>query len=294
MKQFTIHFTMKRRIIIISVFSFLFAHSFLAAQTIDEIYHFANQQFKHEKYQEALVELQRVAYFDYDQQYNDVYEKIGDSFFAIGKYEMAVQNFNIAFRITQDDSLKSELIFKKVNCFFQQNNFLLALNELLGISEPNTAYLRNKYHLFLATSYFGIGQYDLSLANFEELLPIHLRLDLAAIFSDFEKFRKRFRPNKIQTMSMLMPGLGQIYLGKIGQGINSVFLVGGIAVATVFIWQSYGLLDAFLSSGSWYYRYYTGGYRNAKNLAVHKLDHEKDEVFQSILNLVEKNIYPLP
>ncbi|MCG6187506.1 tetratricopeptide repeat protein [Maribellus maritimus] len=280
---------MKLKIIIISVFS-LFVYSFSVAQTIDETYDFANQQFRLGNYQKALVEFQRVAFFDSQDKYNDVYQKIGDSFFALNDYNMAAQNYSVAIRIAQTDSLQIELIFKKTNCFFKQKNFLLALNELFVISEPESAYLKNKYHLYLATSYFGIGDYNSALNYFGELIPRQMSEELAEIFEDFENYNQRFRPDKIKTMSMLLPGLGQFYTGNILKGLNSFVLIGGIAVATVFIWQAYGFLNAFLSTSSWYYRYYTGGYKHAKDLAVHKLEHKREVVYQSVLQLIEENI----
>ena len=280
---------MKLKIIIISVFSF-FAFTVLPAQTIDETFKFANQQFQVGNYQQALIEFQRVAFFDSDNKYNEVYQKTGDCFYALRNFDRAIQNYNIAIRIADNDSLKTELTFKKVNCLFKQNNYLLALNELFVLSEPNSFYLRNKYNLFLATCYFGIGEYDDAMTHFNMLVPLQLNDEMTQIFSDYGKLRKRFRPEKIQTMSMFMPGLGQIYTGNVGKGINSFVLIGGIAFVTVVLWQTYGILDAFMSMSSWYYRYYTGGYKSAKDLAVHKLDHEKEEVYHSILRLVEENI----
>jgi tetratricopeptide (TPR) repeat protein len=279
---------------IISVFSFLVACSILEGQTIDETYLFANQNFLTGKYQQALAEFQRVAFFDYEQQYNDVYKKIGDSFFKIGEYDMAVQNYNIALRIAENDSLRIEHIFEKVKCYFQQNNYLLAINELLGAPKPTSVYLENKYQVYLATSYFGNSQYENSLNAFEKIIPVQLRPDLVNIFADFEKVQKRFDPNRIQTMSMFFPGLGQLYIGEIGPALNSILLIGGIATGSFFLWQSYGFVNAFLSTSSWYYRYYKGGYLKARKIANHKLDHEKEQVFQSILNLVENNFNQVP
>lgn len=285
---------MKLRIIIISVFSFLLACSGLKAQNIEETYRFANQHFDNCNYRQALAEFQRVAFFDAENQYLDIYQKIADSFLAVGEHDRAVQNYTIAIRIAEGDSLKTELIFKKVNCFFQQGNYLLALNEILGVPEPASSYLENKYLLYLATSYFGNGQYENSFAVFEKLLPLEIRPELAELFADFAKFQKRFNPKKIQIMSMILPGSGQIFIGEIGQGLNSILLLGGIATASVFIFQYYGIVNAVLSTGSWYYRYYRGGYMKAKDLAQHKLEHEKEDVFQSLLILVENNISQEP
>ena len=91
-------------------------------------------------------------------------------------------------------------------------------------------------------------------------------------------------------MSMLIPGSGQIYMGNIGNGLNSIILVGGIATATVYIWQVYGIIDALLSTGSWYYRYYTGGYKGARNLAIEKIENKKAQVYNNVLDAIENNM----
>lgn len=279
---------MTRKIVIITIFSCV--ANILIAQSIGETWGFANEQFELGNYRQALVEYQRVAFFDTNSEYSDVFQKIGESFYAIGDYHRAVQNFDIARRVAQNDSLKTELIFKKVNCLFKQNNFLFALNELLVISDLTSSYLKNKFNLYLGIGYFGVGNYEESQHYFSKIIKAKSLPDLRDIYNDFEKFRKRFKPSKIQTMSMILPGLGQIYSGNIISGINSIVLIGGIAVITVYIWQVYSFLDAALSMGTWYYRYFSGGYRNAEIFAIEKIEHEKEEVYHQILELIQKNM----
>lgn len=283
---------MMRKTAIIIIFSFI--ANVVSAQSIGKTWKFANQQFELGNYRQALAEYQRVAFFDTNGKYTKVYHKIGQSFYAVGDYNRAVQNFDIAMRITQNDSLKTELIFKKVNCLFKQSSYLFALNELLVISDLNNSYLKNKLNLYLGIGYFGIGNYEESQKYFSKTITVKTLSELHDIFEDFKKFRKRYRPSKVQTMSMILPGLGQIYTGNIVSGINSIVLIGGIAVITVYIWQVYSFLDAALSMGSWYYRYFSGGYRNAEIYAIEKIRHEKEEVYHHILHLIQKNMKPVP
>ena len=279
---------MKRKTAFIIIFSFV--ANIVIAQSIWETWKFANQQFELGNYNQALVEYQRVAFFDSKNEFNEVHRKIGESFYAIGDYNLAIQNYDIAARVAKNDSLKTELIFKKVNCLFKQNNYLFALNELLVLSDLNSSYLWNKFNLYLGIGYFGVGNYKESQKYFSKIIKAESLPDLREIFNDFEKFRKRFKPSKIQTMSMVLPGLGQIYSGNIVSGINSIVLIGGIAVITVYIWQVYSFLDAALSMGSWYYRYFSGGYRNAEIFAIEKIEHEKEEVYHHILELIKENM----
>ncbi len=278
-----------QKAVFIIVFSFWAAGN-LPAQNIGETYLFANQQFSLGNYKQALAEYQRVAFFDSENQFEDVFQKIGDSFYALGDFNSAVKNYDIAARFSKNDSIKTELVLKKANSLFQQGNFVFALNELFVIDDLQSKYLQNKFNLYLGIGYFGTGNYSESFNSFSKIVPDFSEQELSLIFKDFEKFRKRFRPSKIQTMSMIFPGLGQMYIGKTGSGINSIILTGGIAVVSIYIWQVYGVLDALLSTGSWYYRYYTGGYKNAEIFAFEKIEHERERVYSEILNLIENNI----
>jgi len=49
-------------------------------------------------------------------------------------------------------------------------------------------------------------------------------------------------------------------------------------------------LDALLSTGSWYYRYYTGGYKNTRILAVEKIENRKVQVYNDVLDVVKNDI----
>lgn len=273
---------------------FSFYALFACAQTIEETYHFANRQFETGNYQAALTEFQRVAFFDSGNQFPDIYQKIGDSFFSTGEYNSAVRSYGIASRIALNDSLKSEIILKKAMCHFKQENYFFALNDLLTLPPSKNNYLTNKISLFTAVAWFGVEDYEQALSEFKKIFSADSAHKLDDLFKQFEKTRKRFRPEKIETLSIIFPGLGQIYCGDLVNGINSIALVGSIAVVAIVIWQSYGLLDAFLSVSSWYYRYYTGGIKNAKATAIEKISVEKEKTYNEIIRLVEYTLSQQP
>ncbi|MEE4285609.1 MAG: hypothetical protein V2I31_05655 [Mariniphaga sp.] len=267
---------------------------FTAGQTIEATYRFAEQQFEAGNFQAALADYQRVAFFDSESQFQDIYHKIGDLFYATGDFGSAVRNYDMATRIEKNDSIKTEIRLKKALCFFKQNNFFFALNELLSINPPQNQFIQNKVNLYTAIAWFGVEDYKQSFSNLGKVLPDDEIPKLEEIFQQFEKTLKRFRPGKIETMSIIFPGLGQMYTGDIVSGINSVLLVGGLAVVGIWAWQTYGVIDALLSVGSWYYRYYTGGIQNARSVALEKIAHEKEETYHQIIQLVENNLSPNP
>ncbi|SHJ58954.1 hypothetical protein SAMN05444280_12367 [Tangfeifania diversioriginum] len=280
---------MKLKTVFTAIFSFIIA--FVAqGQSIDETYRFAEKQFLAGNYETALIEYQRVAFFDAEGKYNSVYQKIGESFYAENQFDEAARNFDIAARVAENDSLQAEMYFKKAMCFFKQHNYFFALNELLGLQPPKSSYFQQKHDLYTAIALFGIEEYETAYNHLSKIVDEESLPELTGIFNHFEKIRKRFRPEKVQTMSTIFPGIGQFYVGNIGSGLNSLVLIGGIGVITIYIWQSYGFLDAVLSMSSWYYRYYSGGIKNANSLALEKIAREREITYQEIIQLVEENI----
>lgn len=283
---------MKQKIIFTTIFN-VFA-LFSAGQSIVEVYLFAEKQFEAGNYIEALTEYQRVAFFDTENRFEKIYEKTGDLFYITGDFDSALRNYSIAARIEKSDSIKTEIHIKKAFCFFKQENYLFAVNELMSAGAPKSDPLEEKLHLYTGVAWFGAEEYDEALVSFGKLLPDEEVPGLENIFLQFEKKQKRFRPGKIETLSIIFPGLGQLYCGDITSGVNSVVLVGGLAALGIWAWQTYGVLDALLSVGSWYYRYYTGGIQNAKAAAHEKIAHEKEKTYLEIIHLMEKNLNPVP
>jgi tetratricopeptide (TPR) repeat protein len=288
MKLNTKKFTMRPKAVYKVIFSFIVLVS--VSQTLEETYRFAEEQFEGGNYQSALTEFQRVAFFDVKNQFNDVYQKTGDLFYTTGDFNSAIRNFIIAARIESNDSIKAEIRLKKVLCYFKLNNYFFALNELLSIAPPQNFVIQNKINLYMAIAWFGVEDYNQAFASLSKILTEKDIPKLEIIFDEYEKARKRFRPRKIETMSILFPGLGQVYCGNLSSGINSMLLVGGLAVVAVWAWQTYGLFDALLSVSSWYYRYYTGGIQNARAAAVDRIAHEREDTYQQIIHLVENTL----
>lgn len=280
---------MKLKTVYTAIFSFIIA-AVAQGQSIEDTYRFAEKQFLAGNYQTALIEYQRVAFFDAERKYNSVYQKIGESFYAENQFNEAAKNFDIAARAAENDSLRTEKYFKKAMCFFKQHNYFFALNELLGLQPPTSTYFQQKHDLYTAIAWFGIEEYETAYNHLSKIVDEESLPELTSIFNHFEKIRKRFRPDKVQTMSTIFPGIGQFYVGNISSGLNSLVLIGGIGVITIYIWQSYGFLDAVLSMSSWYYRYYSGGIKNAKSLALVKIAQEREKAYQEIMQLIEKNI----
>ncbi len=280
---------MKLKTLFIISFSLL-ATLKITAQNIEETLRFAEKQFKAGNYMSALLEYQRVAFFDSKNEFNFIHQRIGESFYAVKDYASAAKSFDLAARAAPNDSLSSEMYFNKAMCYLKQHNYFFALNELLGLNTPDSEYFNTKLNLYSGIAWFGIEDYDAAHQRLSKVVGNESLSQLKKIFNEYKKIRKRFNPKKIQTLSTIFPGLGQLYCGNFKNGINSLVLIGSIAFVTVYIWHLYGFLDAALSMGSWYYRYYTGGINNAERTALEKIAHEKEEAYHKIMHLVKHSI----
>lgn len=257
------------------------------SQTIQQIKSFSDEQFTNGNYSLALKEYQRVLFFDTSHSYNDIYSKIATIYYDQKDYEKAIEYFNLSWRAEQNDSLKNEISLKKVLCDFKTDNYFAALNELFDINPGNSAYFKNKINLYFGICYFGLNDYGDSEDYFSKLVDSAGNSELQKIFKDLNKFNKKFRPEKIELMSMLFPGLGQIYAGDIKSGLNSILLLSAVTAYGLITAVNYSLLDGFVVLTSWFYRYYTGGALHANNLANEKILKRKAQYYSSILNIID-------
>jgi tetratricopeptide (TPR) repeat protein len=247
---------------------------------------FADEQFGKGNYSTALKEYQRILLFDREKQYDQLYEQIAAIYYNQGDFRNAEIYYDFAWKALQNDSIKLELSFKKMLCHYKETNYLLALTELLDLPDHLSPYFENKKNLYFAICYFGLDDDQQSLAYFNKLVdPAGMEL-VEALFIELAKQRKKYDPDKLETMSIFLPGLGQAVAGDFGSSLNSVLLLGGISAYSFYTGITYGLLDGTLLLVTWVYRYYTGGHKKAFNLGVQRIGEMKNVTYLRILETV--------
>ncbi|MBN1388736.1 MAG: hypothetical protein JW965_09835 [Bacteroidales bacterium] len=275
--------------ILFTILFSLYLVSAAKAQDIHQLKSFADEQFGKGNYQLAMKEYQRVLFFDKQHEYNELYSRIASIHYLMSDFDNALRYYDLAIRIENNDSIKFELVLNKALCNFKLNRYLEALYELFDLPDHFSGYLRKKKSLYMGICYFGLSEYDNSREYFSTLFDSTGTEKVNNLFADFESLSQKFRPGKVELMSMLLPGLGQIYTGELFSGLNSFFLISGVTVYAVITAVNYTLLDGLLVLSSWFYRYYSGGFTNARNLAVQKIENEKARVYFEIFSLIEKN-----
>ncbi len=274
------------KILYIVLFNFVLN---LYAQDIYQIKKFADEQYRLNNTNLALKEYQRVFLFDKKHEFNDIYLKIANIFDKKNDYKQAIKYYNLAWQIIPNDSIKNEIIFKKVLCQLKDENYFGALNELYEVSDSSSEYFKLKTKLYEGIALFGVGDYKSSEKSLSELVNQKGKDSIKIIFKSFIKFNKKFNPDRIEKMSRILPGLGQIYTGDIKNGINSLALILAISYYAALTAVNYSWFDGLLILSSWFTRYYNGGAGKARELAEQKILKQKSKVYDEIIKVIENN-----
>jgi len=265
------------------------------AQTVEEVVRFANEQFEKGNFQVAAQEYNRALFFGYDK-VDELSIQIGHCYSELSNYELASSFYDRSFKYSQSDSLKNEAVLGKTFCLLMQNRNLLALNELLYTNDHLNLQQKTGLHFLKGIAYYGLEEDTLSFKEFNNVLDLSEMNDsvktlIISEFGKVYKYHKKYNPNRTYIMSGIIPGSGQLYVGAIKDGINSMVLIAGLYIIAVQIIKNYSLLDAGLTLFPWIQRYYMGGMDKAKGLAMSKIEAKRYESYLRIINLTSPTNY---
>jgi len=258
----------------------------LPAQNFEETINFADNQFKSGKLTAALKTYQRALFFSDGRRNLYLFRQIAEISYFNNDYETAQKYFGLAFDQSDNDSLKTELLFSKASCQIFSKNYQLALIDLFSVNDTSGS-IQKRLNFYLATCYFGLENFSSAKTYFESCIPFKDSAELAELFS-----RKNLlspSPKRARIMSMILPGLGQTYSGDLKSGLNSLLLTSGLIALGINISIRYRPVDAVFSILPWYQRYYTGGYGKAEEIAIRKRQKKRNEVYTKVLKLIAGN-----
>lgn len=266
-------------LIVFSLVSFLK----LPAQNFEETINFADNQFKSGELKAAIKTYQRALFFSEGRRNLYLFRQIAEISYFNSDYETAQKYFGLAYNQSENDSLKTELLFSKAFCQILNKNYQLAIIDLFSANDTSGIIVK-RLNFYLATCYFGLEDYGQALTYFKSCVPLRDSVELTELFTRRNLFSPS--PKKARIMSMILPGLGQTYSGDLKSGLNSLLLTSGLIALGVNISIRYRPVDAVFSILPWYQRYYTGGYGKAEEIAVRKRQLKRDEVYKKILKLI--------
>jgi len=273
---------MKRVLFLILITNSLASFGQSLVQTFD----FANQLYQQKSYQNAVEAYKRVVYFDSTSLFSkQIYPKIADCLFNLQKYQESADYYDLAYFSTEDSLLKDTYILKKISCFLILQQYDYAEIELLNLDSELPDSLEYDKNFSEAILRFAKEEYDLSEQIFKKLASDTLAVD--ALFDKNTKVSK-ISPKKAKIMSMIMPGLGQLYVGDVKNGLNSFILSAGLFALGVRSAIINNPLDAAISVLPWFQRYYQGGFKKAELIAIAKIQEKRYKIYNQLLDEVEK------
>ena len=142
----------------------------------------------------------------------------------------------------------------------------------------------------LGICYFGLEDYAKSKTNFKHAVSNNL-LAQAKIDSIFRNKKSFYRPKPVfpYVLSIILPGLGQLSMGDVSEGLNSFILTESLFLLGAVVTFEYSFLDAIFSVLPWYQRYYFGGLNNTWELAEKQRQKRRSEAYKKVLDIIRSN-----
>jgi tetratricopeptide (TPR) repeat protein len=260
-----------------------------AEYTADSAMTFADLQYSKGNFSLALKEYQRVSFQD---DFNDPYLnfKLGNCYLKLGNWDAARNCYDQVIRQTGQDSLLVQAKISKISSLIQEGSYQHALIDLFSIPDSVFQGHEAEVNLLFAITYFGLEKFDTSRNYFLKLVPgdpeACSRID--SLFS-LKKQLHRPNPKTAYALSLIIPGLGQMYAGGYAEGLNSFFLNEALILLGVYVAYEYNIIDAIFAVIPWYQRYYMGGLDNAKEVAVKQRQKRRSRVYRETLDIIRES-----
>lgn len=276
-------------ILFFAINSFLFP--FVAnSQSLSEIIDFADKQYESENFKIAANEFNRALYFG-DSEKDQLNLKIANCYFNLKDFEQSIVFYDKAYFTTQSDSIKTEAILGKSFSLIVENEWILALSELMNIDTPKYSHQKIKMNFFQGIAYFGLHRDKLAESAFKNCIQnLSTNRDKDLIekeFASIRRYEKRFNPKKAWALSLILPGSGQFYSKEYKDAANSAILIGGLFYLSVSFATKFTYLEALLVMLPWIQRYYIGGANKAEKLALDQQLLMRNNSYITILDFIE-------
>lgn len=268
---------------------------FLAAQSLDETYAFALFESRQGNYDIAIKSLKRLQFFDDQNAFPQVFRLLADCYFQKADYENAYYYYDLAFIQAENDSLQPQIAARKISCKLFEQQYQEALIDLLSFNQSLTPLQQSQFDALFAITYYYLFDYEQSKQYFlkcAELIQPAAGEELNAAFQKVHRIEKRFNPRTAKVLSIIVPGLGQVWAGDYRDGINSFLLVSGLLSASVAMAATISTLDAVIIVAPWFQRYYMGGYQKSYEIAVKRQDKEKLKILAQIVKMINPPALP--
>lgn len=232
------------------------------------------------QHQLALYHFNKAAYAIHPQVDPHISLHMGMCHLSEGHLSNAARFFDLAYFNTTHDSLQTEALLWKIKTLIAEQQFGLALGELMQLEAPAFGNQKVRYYFFKGVCEFELAQFQAAEPSF-----LAISTDSSAIQAHFANPKKFTRPNSraAMIMSALLPGAGQLYAHEPGEALNSVLINSVFVFYSIRIAALYSPLDAFIAVLPWFQRYYMGGYNRASVLARGRMYANRQQYLREIM-----------
>lgn len=188
---------------------------------------------------------------------------------AEDRFERAAQLWGNATQYAPSDEDYREILFLQSYCYLKSGDAAAFLDVLDDIPEADSV----KKTMYASLYLLQYSQLDSAQKLYEQRFGKNLS-------GQFKKCRKKIRKSTTtaMVMSSVLPGAGQVYIGDVKDGLNSLAINAAMVAFTYTTVVTYTPLDGVLLMSPWLFRYYLGGIKNLriknqqqKNKAVEEL-----------------------
>jgi tetratricopeptide (TPR) repeat protein len=255
-------------------------------QTVPESVQIADSMFMKKEYENSIKIYKRALYFS--EAKVEIYKKVADTYYMQENYQEACIYYDSAI-IEHPVKDYNELIFSKTDCYIFLEQYDSAFQSVMQLKPEKSDFFVQQINFYKGIICFSDERYEEAEVYFLNTLPdsaIHSKEKIKALFEKKRKFRSP-KPGVAGIMSLIVPGTGQFYTGQYKSGINSIVLLGIISIIAVDLGIRFSFYDPLITILPWFFRYYKGGYRNSKEFAHEKLNQNRTQTLNEILEIIQ-------
>lgn len=248
---------------------------FLFANDPDAALQYGQRFYDSQYYSEAITEYKRYIFFNPEsEKTSGTHYQIALAYRKQEQWRPAIEAFRMAILTAPTDSVRYDAELALAVTYIASGNYSAAEMVLLKLEmtiPPKSVKQRAAFLRGIATLY--ANKWNHAKEAFEAYFLCDPDPELQAKVDSLIEATKKFyyrSPESARQLSMIIPGLGQIYAGDWGNGINSLVLNGSMIA-----WMGYKVLHRYFSD-AWviYYflfrRYYFGNMYNAARIVEEK------------------------
>lgn len=255
-------------------------------QTLHQSFELAESLFKSDHFAKAKDTYERVLFFDKEDTYKQQsLVRIADCYLALSMPNKAFKALDAAIIITKNNIERNDLILSKSLELIQQKMWFRALEDLYSLNGATPEQSKTANYL-TAVAHFGYSNYTESKKYFLTITSEGNKAEIDAIFEKAERKLNPKRADRLKTLSLFIPGSGQIIAGNAKSGINSLLLIGGLSAFYISTARQYGTISAAITVLPWLSRYHVGGSENAQDSMLKRQEKLKSQYFDELIRIV--------